>query len=301
MRNGTTHLAKTRGSYFIPPGIWRTNSANCRHFKGGIAYPPAHLANLKATTSPKPGGVILYPPSSGDSPFRLPVRGDGPSLTESSALIEADLSTGEIDLLFQVPWLPMDPGDPKRLATTPAQVAIIFEHQSSVDPTMAFRMLRYTVRTWERWLREPANRRTGRLPLVLPVVLYHGSRPWSAATNIAALVGPTPAPPEISALLSTLAPRATYQLLDLRETEESELWGTWPGLLCLWLFKAHASGDLISVLARFFEAHGPLGSPETGDPETLAAFVDYMWSTDSRLKGLPDHAKVLEILQESIG
>ncbi len=188
-----------------------------------------------------------------------------------------------------------------RFEPIPARVAIIFEHQSSVDPTMAFRMLRYTVRTWERWLREPTNRRKGRLPLVLPVVLYHGARPWSAAKDLAALVGPASAPPALAETLAKIRPHATYQLLDLRETEESALQGSWPGLLCLWLFKAHTSGDLISALARFFVVHGAAGDPENGDPETMAAFIDYMWSTDSRLKGLPSHAKVPNILQESIG
>ncbi len=62
-------IAKTGGSHFIPPGIWRTISANCRQFKGGIAHPPPDLANSQATSSPKSGGVTLYPPGSGEPPF----------------------------------------------------------------------------------------------------------------------------------------------------------------------------------------------------------------------------------------
>ncbi len=62
-------IAKIGGSHFIPPRIWRTISANCRQIPGGIAHPPPDLANSKATSSPKSGGVTSYPPGSGEPPF----------------------------------------------------------------------------------------------------------------------------------------------------------------------------------------------------------------------------------------
>jgi predicted transposase/invertase (TIGR01784 family) len=33
-------------------------------------------------------------------------------------------------------------------------VYVLFEHQSSYDATMPFRLLRYMVRIWERWLQD---------------------------------------------------------------------------------------------------------------------------------------------------
>lgn len=43
---------------------------------------------------------------------------------------------------------------------------------------MAFRLLRYDVRIWEYWL--GARPEARRLPAIVPVVLYHGGRPWTA-------------------------------------------------------------------------------------------------------------------------
>ena len=71
------------------------------------------------------------------------------------------------DLLFTVPMERRD-----------AFVYVLVEHQSSSDPLMAFRMLRYMTRIWDAYLREHPEAR--RLPAVIPLVVHHGSRPWDS-------------------------------------------------------------------------------------------------------------------------
>jgi len=41
----------------------------------------------------------------------------------------------------------------------PGLVYILFEHQSRADGKMTFRLLRYEVRIWERWLRDNPDAR----------------------------------------------------------------------------------------------------------------------------------------------
>ena len=53
-------------------------------------------------------------------------------------------------------------------------VHILFEHQSTEDPWMALRMLRYMVGFWERLVADGARA----LPPVIPVVLHHSDRGW---------------------------------------------------------------------------------------------------------------------------
>jgi predicted transposase YdaD len=53
-------------------------------------------------------------------------------------------------------------------------VHILFEHQSTEDPWMALRMLRYMVGLWERLVADGART----LPPVIPVVLHHSDRGW---------------------------------------------------------------------------------------------------------------------------
>ncbi|MEL6340907.1 MAG: Rpn family recombination-promoting nuclease/putative transposase, partial [Myxococcota bacterium] len=67
-----------------------------------------------------------------------------------------------------------------------ALLFVVLEHQSSVDPWMAYRMSRSTMRLWESW--RAKNRKASLLPVVIPVVLYHGDAPWQAEANIGELI-----------------------------------------------------------------------------------------------------------------
>lgn len=65
-----------------------------------------------------------------------------------------------------------------------ALVYVLFQHQSTFYPTVAYRILRYLVRVWERWLRDHPE--THRLPIVLPGValaLRRHRRASAAAEN----------------------------------------------------------------------------------------------------------------------
>jgi hypothetical protein len=64
---------------------------------------------------------------------------------------------------------------------------MLFEHQSTVDPLMVFRLLCYACRIWERWLAD--NPGATSLPAVIPIVLYHGPTRWSAARRLHDMVG----------------------------------------------------------------------------------------------------------------
>lgn len=71
-----------------------------------------------------------------------------------------------------------------------ALVYVLFEHQSSFDPRMPFRLLRYVVRVWERWLRDHPE--TSSLPIVVPVLLHHGAAMWQAAPDLAPMIDADP-------------------------------------------------------------------------------------------------------------
>jgi predicted transposase YdaD len=61
-----------------------------------------------------------------------------------------------------------------RGATGAMRVMLFLEFQSTPDPWMALRMLVYVGLLWQQLVREQRLMPDGRLPPVLPVVLYHG-------------------------------------------------------------------------------------------------------------------------------
>ncbi len=60
---------------------------------------------------------------------------------------------------------------------------LLIEFQSSVDKYMALRMMVYQGLLYQDLIRQGAVLSEGRLPPVLPIVLYNGSQRWTAATE----------------------------------------------------------------------------------------------------------------------
>ncbi len=86
-----------------------------------------------------------------------------PVATES---VSADLVGSRADLVFRAP-----------LAGRTVWFNLMLEHQSSVPRRMPLRFLRYMLSVWTEADGELAA--DDPLPLIVPVVLYHGARPWT--------------------------------------------------------------------------------------------------------------------------
>ena len=96
-------------------------------------------------------------------------------------------------------------------------VVLQLEFQSTVDRSMAVRMLTYTGLLYERLIADGALRGHGALPPVLPVVMYSGRRPWTAPTDAAALIAPG------GPALGRYQPSQRYFLLDERRAGAGDL------------------------------------------------------------------------------
>ena len=59
---------------------------------------------------------------------------------------------------------------------SPGYVYILFEHKSYQEPLIAFHILRYIVKIWEK-KNEPG------FPVIIPLVLYHGKTRWRVGLN----------------------------------------------------------------------------------------------------------------------
>ena len=134
---------------------------------------------------------------------------------ETGTLVDPALRTHQTDLLLRVTPAPRDRvgaagngGRPRtdRQPHGSFLVFILFEHKSYPDEWVALQMLRYVVAIWQR---EHAALPGARLPRVVPLLLYHGSRRWGHPLEVADLVGwagpPGPEVPRFRPLLSNLA------------------------------------------------------------------------------------------------
>lgn len=63
---------------------------------------------------------------------------------------------------------------------------LLFEHQSSPDPVMVFRVLCYMVNLWKEY--RDQHPKTKKLPMIVPLVLYHGKRKWKAPVQFREMI-----------------------------------------------------------------------------------------------------------------
>lgn len=91
-----------------------------------------------------------------------------------------------------------------------AAVLVVIEFQSEIDHAMPLRLLQYTAAAWLEWARAAAPAAGEKVPLVMPVLVYGGRRPWTPPSNLANLF------PAVGARWLAAQPRYKYLLLEER-------------------------------------------------------------------------------------
>ena len=91
-----------------------------------------------------------------------------------------------------------------------AAVLIVIEFQSKIDHAMPLRLLQYTAAAWLEWTRAATPAAGEKVPLVMPVLVYGGRRPWTPPSNLVDLF------PPVGARWLAAQPRYEYLLLEER-------------------------------------------------------------------------------------
>ncbi|MCB9744667.1 MAG: Rpn family recombination-promoting nuclease/putative transposase [Alphaproteobacteria bacterium] len=204
------------------------------------------------------------------------------------SFVDEALSERHADLLFSVP-LRSAPGEPPRLALA----YLLFEHQSTPDPWMPFRLLVYMLRVWERWRRDHPGARG--LPLIIPLVLYHGEAPWSAPLDLAELIE---LPEGLRPALAEALPHLRHALLDLSAIPEEVLTRGALVALVLLLLKQQAKGDLVEHMDRWRETLRR--AVEEGGLRAVEIVTHYTLIVNTRPDTLPRLAQLTgEVLGET--
>jgi hypothetical protein len=121
-------------------------------------------------------------------------------------------------------------------------LVLLLEFQSTSDRYMALRVLTYATLLWQQLISERRLEPGGRLPPILPVLLYNGDSRWRAPVDLVDLVGLPGASP-----LWRWQPRLRYHLIDIGAFSDAELEGR-DGLPALW-FRLENAPDAGSVVA----------------------------------------------------
>ena len=151
------------------------------------------------------------------------------------------------DLLFRIPLRSPAPGSEEDEGPPGALLYVLFEHQSTVHPQMPLKILRYLTRVLDEWSREHPGQH---LPLVLPLVLYHGAEAWTAPLELEGLYELSGLDAAALTALRPYLPRLRYLLQVVTTTPDEEIAG--PGIVRLALLAMkHGRGE--QLRAAIFE------------------------------------------------
>ncbi len=134
-------------------------------------------------------------------------------------------------------------------------VYLLLEFQSTVDRFMALRLMVYVGLLYQQLIAERRiDESDGLLPPVLPIVLYNGSRRWSAPFDIAGLMADCPGS------LSRYRPHMRYLLLEEHAFDNARLAGM---------------RNLAALVFRF---------EQCSDPEEFTVVIDAMveWAAQTK-------------------
>ncbi|HEX2688290.1 MAG TPA: Rpn family recombination-promoting nuclease/putative transposase [Kofleriaceae bacterium] len=183
------------------------------------------------------------------------------------SFVDAALTHQHTDLLYSATW--REGGE--------ALVYFLFEHQSTppTEALMALRLLRYQDRIWDRWRIDHPKARM--LPVILPIVMYHGMTPWPEPRSFDALLD---IPAGVRAAVEPYLVRFTYVLHDLSEISDDQLresaMSTALAKLVAMCFKhARTSADFVQILRRWVDVMREVTRAPNG-LEALAQVMRYI-------------------------
>ena len=172
------------------------------------------------------------------------------------SFIDDRLRDSESDLLYAIQ---------RKADDAPVWLYVLLEHQSTPDPWLRLRLLKYSIRIWERDRKQYPDEQ--HLRPIVPLVLYQGRHGWSAAREFSELFVP-----EVRGWPGV--PRYAHLLVDQTKVGPSELRGRIPQLA---LMAAHRASwpvkrRLVPLLAELVQV---------GGTDELRQIVVYMAATIS--------------------
>ncbi len=207
---------------------------------------------------------------------------------QSGTQIDPKLRRQQSDLLFLA-----------RAGARQVWLYLLIEHKSRNEPWAVLQLLGYVIGIWQRARRQRPRPR--RLPLVVPVVLHCGRRPWTAAVEIAELLDTGGLPRELTAALHAVQPRFRHFVVSLADRDPEQVRGMGLTLLgkvslaALQFLPGASHEQVVRAVVGWADVVRQLLQAPSG-LEALAALSTYLWSTTSA-----ETEPLLEVVERVVG
>ncbi|MDD4570589.1 MAG: Rpn family recombination-promoting nuclease/putative transposase, partial [Tepidanaerobacteraceae bacterium] len=127
---------------------------------------------------------------------------------QKDSFINEELQESFSDLLFKAD-----------INKSEGYIYFLFEHKSYISKDIAFQLLKYMIEIWEA---KTKKEKTYELPMIIPLVIYHGKDSWNIKTSLGQMItGYEKLPQDIK----KYAPNYEYLLYDISGYTDQEIKG----------------------------------------------------------------------------
>ncbi|MBW1650709.1 MAG: Rpn family recombination-promoting nuclease/putative transposase [Deltaproteobacteria bacterium] len=186
-------------------------------------------------------------------------------IIQKDSFIEKDFKEFFSDMLYTVLI-----GDKK------SYIYLLFEHKSKFDKRTPLQLLQYMIKIWQLHIKQKGFP----LPVVIPLVLYHGEDKWSLKTDFGQLFDKN------TKQFKAYIPDFNYILYDLSQYTDDQIKGEVFLKAALLLFKYSSTKDILKKLPDIFSLLRSIAASKTG-LASLEAFFRYIYySSDLEMEKL---------------
>ena len=200
------------------------------------------------------------------------------------SFVEKDFEDYFSDLLYKINIKKSPDGLEKSLG----YVYILFEHKSYQDKLVLLQILSYMVKIWQLYVNQSPSKSQIYLPIILPIVFYHGKPKWKAPKCFADMFENF----ETQDKLKNYIPNFNYILCDLANYSDGEIKGHVLLRTTFLLFKNIFKTDFVNELPKIFCLLSDIANQETG-LGCLEVFLRYIFNAKDGVD-LQDIKKVIE-------
>ncbi|WP_368653180.1 Rpn family recombination-promoting nuclease/putative transposase [Ornithinibacillus sp. 4-3] len=174
---------------------------------------------------------------------------------QKDSFIRPDLQEYFSDFLYQT-----------QVQNKPIYIYLLFEHKSYADHHISLQLLQYMLEIWRsKWKKDRL------LPFIMPIVLYHGSNPWTTTSFIDLLDGYKDFPSEMHKYI----PDYEYFLYDVTYFQDEEVQLNVFLRIMLLMFRDIRKKDIQIVLETIYKSLDYL--QQLNDQQTATQYLEILF------------------------
>ena len=166
-------------------------------------------------------------------------------------------------------------------------IGLLFEHKCREEWFICLQLLKYMIGIWELYLKQ--NEKAKYLPVIIPLVIYHGKPKWSISKQFISLF-------EEPSDMEDFIPDFKYNLYDISHMADGEIRGTPLLKIFLTTFKYIYSPELKKKLMDIFRLFLEL-SDKTEVSQYLEVLLRYLFNSPGEYSKEEIREQVTDILE----